>query len=440
MNQIFSVKSQHFFSMAVSILICLLMAACGGGGGGSGSSTNSNSNSNSGNNNGSSGDSTNTLRSGSNVVAINLDSSVFNAVNSPFVTVTVCSTTTPSACLNIDHILVDTGSVGLRIFNQPNTTAALSTLNLSAVTDPSNPANAVGECLTFVQGNTWGPMKSATIQIGQKTASNVAIQVISDPSFFAAPSSCTGNTLMTTPTDFGANGVLGIGLTLQDCGSLCTVAANGANIYFDCSNAGCNNIAMPLINQIQNPASLFSSDNNGVILSFNGVSSSGAAIGTGTLTFGIDTETNNVSQNQNTILADSNGNFTTTFQGRTYTDSYFDSGSNGLFFNPPSNSIASCSGTPPSFYCPPVTDSFTAQITGLTGSSGIAAVSFSVANANSLFNTGNYVFNNLAGDATNIPLQGYTFDWGMPFFLGRDVYVAFEGQQTSKNTGPYFGF
>jgi len=436
MNRISTIKFQQFLSVSVSLLICLFMTACGGGSSSSGSGSSS-----------SGAASTTKFRTGSNVVALSVDGGVFNSVNAPFVSVTVCSTTNTSSCLTIDHILVDTGSVGLRIFNQPSTTtAALSTLGLSAVTDPANSANSVGECLTFVQGNTWGPMKTANITIGQKSAGNVAIQVIDNttaPTYIAAPAACTQTgTMMNTPKDFGANGVLGIGLNLQDCGALCVPSNNSAAVYFDCSTAnGCVNIGMPLINQIQNPVSQFSSDNNGVILSFNSVAVTGATSVAGTLTFGIDTETNNASQNQNTILADINGNFVTTFEGATYAGSYLDSGSNGLFFNPPANyGIAICSSPLDGFYCPNNTENFSAQISGQTGSSGIATVSFSVANTLALFNTGNYVFANLGGTETNVSGQGNTFDWGLPFFLGRDVYVAFEGQHTTKATGPYFGF
>jgi hypothetical protein len=374
---------------------------------------------------------------------VSIDCAVFGAVNEPFVSVTFCSPSDATNCLTVDHILVDTGSTGLRVFAEPSTTAALSTLGLATLTTTSSGGNPIGECQEFVQGNTWGPVKLANIAIGGETASNVAIQVINDTSFSAVPSACsTSGSILTSPTGFGANGVLGIGITLQDCGSTCV--SSGANIYFGCPASGCTNIGMPLTSQVQNPVSLFSSgNNNGVILSLNSIPSNGAATTGGTLTFGIDTAANNVSANTNTIIVDANyGIFTTTFEGGTYNNSYIDSGSNGLYFNPASNeAITQCTGSSAGFYCPSSTISgLSAQLAGLTGSTATATVSFSVANAVSLFATDNAAFTALGGTATDVAGIGQTFDWGIPFFYGNNVYVAFDGATTSKGTGPYFGF
>jgi hypothetical protein len=56
-----------------------------------------------------------------------------------------------------------------------------------------------------------------------------------------------------------------------------------------------------------------------------------------------------------------------------------------------------------------------------------------VANTQLLVDTRNSAFNNLAGDFS-------TFDWGLPFFLGRTVFVGIEGQSSSLGTGPFFAF
>jgi len=410
-------RYQGFIALFLSLHFCLLLVAC---------------------NSGSSGGYTNIGRTGENVVDVSVDGNVFGAVNEPFVSITVCSTNNSNSCLNIDHILVDTGSVGLRIFAQPNTTSALSTLNLAPLTTNGDP---IGECLQFVQGNTWGPIVSANIQIGKKNAGSVAIQIIGDTNFIPAPSICTDTgKLMSTPNSFGANGVLGIGLNLQDCGQVCVNAANAANIYFSCPATGCLNIGMPLNLQVQNPVSLFDADNNGIILSMSAVSSTGAAGATGTLTFGVDTQANNVSGNANTLPVDSYSRFTTTFEGQNYTDSYFDSGSNALFFNPPSNNLSLCSGNESGFYCPSGAVDLRAQLSDSAQSTAPATVNFSISNTQILLSNGDHAFNNLGGRAINSTARGNTFDWGLPFFYGKDVYIVFEGSRTAKGTGPYFGF
>ncbi len=91
-----------------------------------------------------------------------------------------------------------------------------------------------------------------------------------------------------------------------------------------------------------------------------------------------------------------------------------------------------------SFYCPSSTDSLSATIEGYSGSPTYNN-SFSVGNADSLFNSGNSAFNNIAGNATGM------FNWGLPFFYGRTVYVGLDGTTATINstpniTGPYWAF
>ncbi len=132
----------------------------------------------------------------------------------------------------------------------------------------------------------------ATVHVGGEVASAVSIQVIDDgqsPSP-AVPASCSSNGSSLNSIDaFDANGVLGVGLFLQDCGSACSgTATNG--VYYSCNPAGnCVSSVLALANQVSNPVAGFASDNNGVILQLPAIDASGAVSATGYLVFGIDT-------------------------------------------------------------------------------------------------------------------------------------------------------
>jgi hypothetical protein len=58
-----------------------------------------------------------------------------------------------------------------------------------------------------------------------------------------------------------------------------------------------------------------------------------------------------------------------------------------------------------------------------------------VANADILLSIANATaINGLAGPNSSI------FDFGLPFFFGRNVYVAIDGRSTPGGTGPYTAY
>src|SRR5208282_965890 len=95
--------------------------------------------------------------------------------------------------------------------------------------------------------------------------------------------------------------------------------------------ASCATIAVPLVNQLQNPVSLFAADNNGVLIQLPSVGATGAATVSGSVIFGIGTKTNNALGAAKVYTTDSLGHFTTTYGGVPYSGSFIDSGSNGYF-------------------------------------------------------------------------------------------------------------
>jgi hypothetical protein len=185
--------------------------------------------------------------------------------------------------------------------------------------------------------------------------------------------------------------------------------------------------------QLQNPVSLFAADNNGVVLSLPSVAAPSAMVN-GILIFGIGTESNNGLGNAQIYTLDPNyGDLTTLYQGTQFATSYLDAGSNGYFFT--DAAIPTCADQP-AFYCPASTLMLNATIQGTNGA--MAVIAFAADNADVDFATNAVALPNLAGPTSSTATD--TFDWGLPFFYGRSVYVAFEAGSPSGVAGPWVGF
>jgi hypothetical protein len=192
---------------------------------------------------------------------------------------------------------------------------------------------------------------------------------------------------------------------------------------------------VPNANQVINPVAALSVDNNGVIVEISSVALGGVTSVNGSLILGIGTQTNN--QPPTTVTeypADPiYGQFTTIFNGETFTDACFiDSGSNGLFFDDPMIAPCSPSSSGSGFFCPSSTLSLSATNSGYSGSP-TGTVSFEIGNATTLLDTSNNVFIELGANSSD-------FDWGLPFFFGRNVYVGIEGTSSSLGAGPYWAY
>ena len=335
-----------------------------------------------------------------------------------FTSVTICAPSS-SNCQTVSGILVDTGSVGLRII-----ASQISGLNLPQMTSGGN---TTFNCVSFLDGAfLWGPVAQADVKMAGEVASKVSVQAIEDPTAFAIPTACSnGGRDEDQQAALGANGILGVGPEPQDCGPACEPGAGGAAppVYFTCQSAGnCQTSFVSTAQQVTNPVVKFAQDNNGVLLQLPSVNGASATVN-GSMIFGIGTQSNNKVGSATVFMLDSVDNFTTNFNGQSLTASFIDSGSNGLFF--PDSAIPACgSGSAaPGFFCPASTDNLSAQNVGMNSAQN--TVNFSVANAANLFqSSGNdAAFNQLAG-----PEAAGTFDWGLPFFYGRNVFTAIDGQ------------
>jgi len=176
---------------------------------------------------------------------------------------------------------------------------------------------------------------------------------------------------------------------------------------------------------------LFSRDNNGVVIQLPAVAAGGAFSVTGSLVYGIGTQSNNGLGAAKVLTVDALGNITTIFGGQSYPSSFIDSGSNGIYFlDAAASSLPLCQDSA-DFYCPATLQSFSATNRGANGVA-ISAL-FNVGNADAL-DARFAAFNEIAG-----PNPG-GFDFGLGFFFGRSVFTAIEGQSTPGGAGPYFAY
>ncbi|MEW6341156.1 MAG: DUF3443 family protein [Paraburkholderia sp.] len=434
----------------IAATLGLSMAACGGGGGGSdapastavsatpaSSTTSSTGSSTTTNTNGtnSSTSSTNVLAADAtavpttagltNTLAVSVSGTGIH--NQPMVSVTICGSNTGASgnCTTIPNAIVDTGSYGLRLFRSVIPDATFNTL--AAVPDSSN--QTLAECAGFTSAYGWGTVHLADIKLSGETATAVPIHVLQDPSLTTAvPNTCKSGTALTTPAALGGNGIMGIGVNLQDCGTPCALGLV-SGVYY--TNAGAVT-TVPVNQQVANPAAMLAQDNNGVILEMAQVADSGSATGSGTLVFGIDTQSNNTLSGAGATLFPNaaGGNFTAAYNGTTYTnEAYFDSGSTALFLQDTSIPHDGSS----LLYIPTTTQGRTATLNA-SGSSTVT-LGFNIANGNTLSTSGNNAFNDLGVYATG------ALDFGLPAFYGRHVYYGFQGRtSTGGGTGPYVAY
>src|SRR5258706_6341687 len=204
--------------------------------------------------------------------------------NALFTTVTVCVPGT-STCQSIDHILVDTGSVGLRILGTQLTIA------LPNSKDATN--NSIGNCVQYADFTyQWGPIAKADVKMAGEVASSIPIQIVGATNFPKVPFDCNfGGYLfpLQDVSQLGANGILGVGLFRQDCGDLCS-RDTPVPAYWSCGASTCTIASTALSDQLQNPVWMFPQDNNGLSIVLPQVVATGSPSATGSMIVGICTQ------------------------------------------------------------------------------------------------------------------------------------------------------
>ncbi len=413
--------------------------------------------------------------------------------NMLYATVTVCApgarpTDVPGGqCVTIDHVQVDTGSVGLRILASKASSLGLIPVELPADASSAGLAGRAHECYPFVAGGLWGPTAVADVRLGEQWASALTVQLIQDDPNAAlqVPLDCYNwidGQVLSSATALGSNGILGIGSVVLDCGALCLDKhyLNSHVQYYSCppgatSALNCSAAAVDANLQVYNPVARLApdpannnlADNNGVVLVLPAVPDTGAAKVNGELIFGINTRSTDASKRstsnqlaagakpirlgvdwQNSLSAhgfDSYLNISTEYNGRTIYNSYLDTGTNGFFFY--DSSIALCLDVPvtgkPSWYCP-ATPLFPSAILSDGDNPGLNAVTvdFLVRNPGSV-SPSSTALPGMAGAPADPATSAASFSWGLPFFYGKRVSLSIWDKSSKDplySAGPWYSF
>ncbi|MBE7217551.1 MAG: DUF3443 family protein, partial [Caulobacteraceae bacterium] len=383
--------------------------------------------------------------------ALQEGSNGYSAFNTPYVTVTLCAPGSTTNCQTVDHVILDTGSVGLRILRPALNAALLAAL--PAETD--HQGNGVGECYQYVNSYAFGSVRTADFAIAGESVSGMPFQVIADTGVFAStPASCSagGGTQVLTIQDFGANGILGVGTTTTDCGAFCVAdGGSSAAIYYDCPASGCAGIigraanAAAPFEQLPNPVAAFPADNNGVIVTLPAVAQAGAPSPAGTVVFGIGTQADNALSAASVLPVTTSsdrlgpGVLTATYNGAQLTQSFLDSGSNSYFFI--DTSLAPCTDASLiAYYCPASPTPLSPVLTATNGATASGAfILYSPLTVASTSTAAPGLGVNPTLVKPPLPFAN-SFDFGLPFFFGRRVYTAIEGRPAGGVQGPYFAF
>ncbi len=392
-------------SICISLNTILFLTACGGGGSG-GTST------------------TNNIRANEMTVYMDSGYNAQGVANREYVTVHICQPGSTTLCQDVDHVILDTGSTGLRIFES----FISPSISLPVVQASDGIGSPLTQCMYFNGGVDYGSLHYADVYLAGEYAPQVQVQIMNDPLYTIYPSNCPVETQYNPQS--GAKGVLGVGAKKT---------TNQSSLYACATPQTCvlttNNYNYPL-----NPVAQFvGNDNNGVIVSMGSVPASGTTSMTGKLIFGIGTQANNQLPANATLLYSNesvpNCEFSLSFNGSNYS-SMFDTGT--PFTASQLGSVPNCSSYP-NFYCPDNTTLFSATLYSYNSFSG-PSINFT----SPVLNYQTYI--NALGFPTWIlpnfiivpnQLNGNMII-GMSQLYGKTIYVAIDHQPTPYGTGPFW--
>lgn len=361
----------------------------------------------------------------------------YDAINRPFIALRLCQSGT-SNCQIFDHILVDTGSTGLRI-NQSQISSTL----LAALTPITYQNQNVYQCMQYAAGYDFGQVFSADVRLADKFASSISIEIINDGDQTGIPATCTGSTSFANLNEMGAKGIIGINPYSYPDNNY-----TSGGVYLG-SNYTQVNDPTTIPTQLNiNPVAALGSESSGFIMTLPSVTGASNGILEGSLILGLNTESNNMissllAESLITVVTGSNdssfpvGFFisSTSAGGVGDTDSIFDSGTPTYYFY---SSMQQCTGSQAGFYCPTSTaNSWNSTITPESGSAislAVQIIGYSAIDQSIMPGLGE------VASYSNLDLTLY----GLTFFFGHSIYVGLMGPAGSTNTplgtSPVWGY
>ncbi|KGA93836.1 Heavy-chain fibroin [Leptospirillum ferriphilum] len=444
----------HFFKLSFFSFF-LLFGGCGGGGGGAGGASAGCSPCPSGTNG--------AYSYYANTIPVYMG--YFNGalqVNVPYVTVRICIPST-TQCQTINNVLLDTASSGLRIFSDA-LTISLPNVQVGG--------QDVATCESFGSGNIWGGMYFADVYLAGEPSFKLAVHVGSSSfGLSGTPPSPCNSSLVSSATQAGMNGILGIG----------PVPEGYVTSFYACNGSSCSSLnssqGQDLTSEngyIRNPLFALASetdsgDINGVTIQLNAVPSGGLnysqtngspGMVVGKLILGVNGQSDNPTPQPTASTlygiydcTCSNGFILTGLFGsslgtnNTIDETLFDTGttyadyaySNVNTWTPPTTCSVSGYGSLDNltWYCPSSDTPYTYDV--IYNQDGNApdyfySLVFHIGNASTLLsnasNNAGVAFNNLAYEYTG---SSNFMDLGVEVYFGHDVQILYPGTPLSTN-------
>lgn len=347
----------------------------------------------------------------------------------PYVSVKICSPGSLANCQVIDHVIVDSGSTGLRVAYSalsPKLRSGFKKLPLK-----SSFGKTLTECEAYISSYVYGPIAQADVHIAGESARNTQLQIFGHPRY-RVTRDCKrqGGDEMDSTQSFGGNGLIGVSFYLRDDHAL----------YYNCqpNTSFCKaNTTFP---GIPNTVSQFATNNNGAVLSFPPLSTPDSSTPIeGTLAFGISTQSNNT-PGVNTLALLNDGGTTSdsgTFEakiGSNWSNAYIDSGTDTVYFYDDQNSaLKACPSTSyyAGWYCPLATQHLTFNLAdaGTTKTQGY--LHFTVANPRNTFTSSTIAYDNIGGVSSPSSNLDNSMAFGLSVFFGNKMYFLFNDQKAS---------